>query len=115
MLSIIESMAMELKNDFPHIMKVNLQSDNAKCYQNGSLIFDLFMIFRTHGLSLRSFVHSERQNGKSSIDALFAICMRHELAYVNMGMNVISPLELYKALIMNGGVSRTVTTLFELD
>ena len=114
-LSIVESIAMQLKRDMPHIQKVNIQSDNAKCYQNGSLIFAMFIVFRNHGLSLRSYVHTETQDGKSSIDAHFAVRMRHVLAYVDMGMNVKSLLELYKALTANGGGINTVPTLFELD
>ena len=75
----------------------------------------MFILFQKHGLTLRSYVHSETQDGKSSIDAHFAVCMRHVLAYVNMGMNVTSPLKLYKVLSVNGGLLNTVPILFELD
>ena len=114
-LSITEGIILQLQQDLPHIKKVNIQSDNAKCYQNGCLIFGLFMLFRKYSLILRSYIHTETQDGKSSIDAHFAVCMRHVLSYVNMGMNVISPFELYKALNANGGVGNTVATLFEID
>ena len=106
-LSIVESIAMQLKCDMPHIKKVNIQSDNAKYYQNGSMIFG--------SMSLQSCVHIQTQDGKSSIDVHFAVCMHHVMAYVNMQMNVISALELHKALTANRGVINTVLTLFELD
>ena len=37
------------------------------------------------------------------------------LAFVNMEMSMISPLELYKALIVSKGMINTVLTLFKLD
>ena len=114
-LSIVEATVMQLKNDLPHIKKLNFQSDNTKCYQSGYLLFGLYLIFQMHGLILKSYSHSETQDGKSSIDAHFAICMRFLLLFVNMGMNIISPLELYRALCTNGGVINSVPTLFELD
>ena len=66
-------------------------------------------------LTLKSFVHTETQDGKSSIDAHFAVCMRHVLQYVDTGNNVISPLQLYQALNTNGGVTNTVTSMYDLD
>ena len=75
----------------------------------------MFIVFQNHSLSLWSHVHAENQDSKSSIDAHFAVAMRHVLVHVNVGINVISPLDLHKALIANGGVMNTVLTLFELD
>lgn len=64
---------------------------------------------------LGSYVHTETQDGKGSIDSHFAVSMRHILNYINMGSNVVSPLELYSALQSNGGVGNSVATLFDLD
>ena len=113
--SITEGIVMQLKRDLSHITEVNIQTDNAKCYQNGNLAFGLFMMFKKHNLSLRSYIHTETQNGKGSIDAHFAVAMRHVLNFVNMGSNVISPVQLYTALQSNGGVGNTVAALFDLD
>ncbi|XP_040571304.1 uncharacterized protein [Lepeophtheirus salmonis] len=114
-LSIIEGIVMQLKNDLPHIKKVNIHSDNAKCYQNGNLIFGLFMLFLKNSLTLGSFIHTETQDGSSAIHSHFADCMQHVQNYMEMGMNILSPLELYVALTTNGGVVDTVVTMFELN
>ncbi|CAB4066428.1 unnamed protein product [Lepeophtheirus salmonis] len=42
-------------------------------------------------------------------------CMQHVQNYMEMGMNILSPLELYVALTTNGGVVDTVVTMFELN
>lgn len=71
--AIVESIEPQVNNELPHTTKVSLQSDNAKCYHNRSLMFGVFMLFPTYGLSLRIFVHSQTQHGKSSIDGQFTI------------------------------------------
>jgi CMP-2-keto-3-deoxyoctulosonic acid synthetase len=45
LLSDSEGIVIQLQKDLPHIKKVSIQTDNAKCYQNGCLIFGLFMLF----------------------------------------------------------------------
>lgn len=73
------------------------------------------MLFREHNLSLRSYIHTKPQDSKGSIDAHFAVAMRHVLNDVNMGSNVISPVQLFTALQSNGGVGNSVAAMFELD
>ena len=73
------------------------------------------MLFKKHKLSLRLYIHTETQDGKGSIDANFAVAMRHVLNHVNTGSNVIPPMELYTALQTNGGVGNTVAAMFDLD
>ena len=66
-------------------------------------------------MPLKYYIHTETQDGKGSVDAHFAVAMRHVMNHVNMGSNVISPMELCTALQSNGGVGNTVVSSFDLD
>ena len=106
---------MAIKRHLPHVTKINIQSDNAKCYSNGALVFCLYLLCQTHKLELLSYIHTETQDGKGSIDAHFAVSMNHVLQHLHMGSNVVSPLELFSALQSNGGVANTIVSLYDID
>ena len=73
------------------------------------------MLFKKYKSSLKSYIHTETQDGKGSIDAHFTVAMRHVLKHVNMGSNVTSPMELCTTLQSNDGVGNTVVAVFDLD
>ena len=66
-------------------------------------------IVRSHGdLRLHTFVHTETQDGKSIVDAHFAIAMTHVNSFVwNYAQNVITPHQLVRALNRNSGLRKT--------
>ena len=86
----IEAMLSELKNDLTHITSVILQSDNARCYQSTALIYGIVMLNLRSPIKILRFIHTETQDGECSIDAHFAISMAHVMRYVSMGNNVIT-------------------------
>ena len=77
----------------------------ARCYKKGNLIVGLYRISKAYGLRLLSYVHTGIQDGKGSIDAHFAMAMRHVHRYCNMGHDVVTSAELIQALHANGGVN----------
>jgi hypothetical protein len=92
-----------LKKLKPHINRVILQSDNAKCYQGGSLVLGLWNIIKERGITIPRFIHTETQDGKGSIDAQFAIVMRHITASVDSGMDCSTAKELLEVFKSRGG------------
>ena len=79
--SLLEAGFMRLKNDLPVLEEVVLVCDNAGSYQNSMLPIMTPFIARDNGLSILRFIHSETQDGKSLVDAHFAIAMKHVTMY----------------------------------
>ena len=73
------------------------------------------MLFKKHKLSLKSCINNETQDGKRFIDSHFAIALRYVLDHVNMGSNVMTPMESYNALKSYGGAGNAVVGMFDLD
>ncbi len=103
--------------DLPQVRSLHFLSDNARCYQNLSLPVMLPFIVRSHGeLCLKTFLHSETQDGKSLVDAHFAMAMIHINRFVaNYGENVITPRQVVSALNCNEGLANTVAELVSLN
>lgn len=114
-LSIFEGILIHLKDKFPFVKRLYVQSDNAKCYQNGKILLGIMLLCKEHALELGSFVHTETQDGKGLIDAHFAVAMALVMTFVNMGNNVISPRQLFYALQSNGGLSNTEICMFTIN
>lgn len=72
------------------------------------------MVFQKCRLSPALFSHTKTQDGRGSGNLHIRVFIRHVSARVNMGMDVISSLGLYKVLTANGGMMNTVSNLFEL-
>ena len=91
--SMCDAIFRRLSIDLPSVRNVHLLSDNAKCYQNNILPVMLPFIVNSHGLlRLRTFIHTETQDGKSLVDAHFAIAMKYVNSFVrNYAQNVITP------------------------
>ena len=104
-----------LVSEYPDVKCINVQSDNAKCYQSGSLLLGMLIICDHYHIGLKSFIHTETQDGKGSIDGHFAICMKHVNSFVNTGFNVTSPRELFMALHWDGGPKSTTEVLFSVN
>lgn len=114
-LSGLEVMLSELHKELPYIKHVVVQSDNAKCYQSGSLFYGIAMINQTSIIKIKKFTHTETQDGKCSIDAHFAIAMAHILKYVAMGNNCVTPTQLIVVLNSNGGLANTKAVLYTVN
>jgi hypothetical protein len=112
-LAIIDAVLERLKVIRPDVTTLNFQSDNAKCYQGNFFIEVLICICKNRNYRLKSYVHSETQDGKCSIDGHFAVGMRVVNNRVNEGFNASTPEELAQALISNGGIRNTDVILLK--
>ena len=110
-MSYFDAACKDIKARFPHIVNLYVQSDNARCYKKGNLVFALYKITEKYNLTICSYIHTGVQDGKGCIDAHFSMAMHHVLMYCNMGSDVITPIELVDALNANGGVNNTVADL----
>lgn len=114
-LSGFEMLISEITKHLPHVKKIIIQSDNARCYQSGALLYGIAQINRHSTVQIIRFIHTETQDGKCSIDAHFAIAMAHILRYVAMGNNCVTPSQVVAALHANGGVQNTTAHLYLVD
>ncbi|PXF48898.1 hypothetical protein BWQ96_01240 [Gracilariopsis chorda] len=113
--SLLEAAMMQLKIDLPKVKEVVAISDNATCYQNTRLPIILPFIAKAKGFSVLRFMHTETQDGKSMVDALFAIALQHVSKIVVEGMDVITSSTLVTALRAGGGLKKTAAELIQLE
>ena len=77
-LSMLELVIVAINHELPFIQEIGLQSDNANCYQNQFLHFGIALLnLKFCGrIFIHYYIHTETQDGKSSLDAHFACAMR---------------------------------------
>ena len=107
---------------FPFIQNITLQSDNAATYQNHELLIGIhFINMKLQGqLLVKQFIHSETQDGKTILDAHFAVAVIVLLEFMktsraNRITKIQTPSGLAKALSSNGGTRNSIVQLVELD
>lgn len=84
-LSMYDAPLARVKREITPVKKVYVLPDNARCYQNKLLPVMLPFITKTHGFQLIMLLHSETQDGKSLVDAHFAVAMMHVCRHVDKG------------------------------
>ena len=114
-MSYFEATCTQIAVKFPYICNLHVQSDNARCYKKGNLLFGMYKIAQNYGINLRSYIHTRVQDGKGSIDAHFATAMRHIHCYCDMGADVVTPIKIVDALNANGGVNNTIAEIVGIN
>lgn len=90
-------------------------SDNATCYKIRKLSIIILFVARENGFALRKFIHTETQDGKSLIDAHFAIDMRHRSRVVAKGKDFTTTASLFTALTGVSGLRNSAAELLRID
>ena len=74
-------------------------------------------IVNSHGsLRLRAFIHTETQDGKSLVEANFAIAMKYVNSFArNYAQNLINPHQLVRALNSNTGLKHNMAELVTIQ
>lgn len=80
---LLEAGFIGIKRDLPSANELILLTYNAGCYRNSIVPIMVPFLAKENGMSLIKFIHIETQDGKSLVDAHFAIAMRHVSIYVN--------------------------------
>lgn len=121
-LSLIEAATSAIINEVGYINELVLQSDNANCYQNHYVTMGMILInSKLHNkLFISEFIHSETQDGKTILDAHFAVSARHldmfMKVWVNNGIKRIqTPRGLAFGLSSNNGVNNSMVQLVEIN
>jgi hypothetical protein len=114
-LSYFEAVLVQIKNVLPHVRRLFIQSDNAKCYRKIELLIGMVVVADKHGLEVKRFIHSGVQDGKSPLDGHFATAMRHVSMFCDEGNDIVTPEQLVNALRCNGGVRNSITELVGIN
>jgi hypothetical protein len=61
------------------------------------------------------YIHTGVQDGKGPIDGHFAVAMKHVSRYCDMGNNVVTPMDIVKALRANEGVNNSVAEMVSIN
>ena len=117
----LELVIVAIYHELPFIQEIGLQSDNANCYQNQFLHFGiaLFNLKFCGRIFIRYYIHTETQDGKSSLDAHFACAMRFlsrfmQTWYRNQITRINTARGLAYALSSKGGQTNTVVQLVDV-
>ena len=102
---------MRLRKVLPHIKRIILQSDNAKCYMSSDLLLAIPILSMVHGIYIVRYIHTETQDGKSLLDAHFATATRWVKEYLKLGNNAATSSQLVGALSSNGGLPNSTVSL----
>ena len=121
-LGLLECVVSHINLRFPFIKNLVLQSDNAGTYQNHELLIGIhFINMRLKGkILIKEFIHSETQDGKTILDAHFAVAVITLLEFMktcraNRITKIQTPSGLAKALSYRGGTPNSIVHLIELD
>lgn len=108
--------------DLPFIQTITLQSNNANSYQKIFLICAIAFLNACYDSEIRvsSFIHTETQNGKTSLDAHFARCMRFLSHFMitwikNKMTRINTPNGLGFALAWNGGMTNVMVHVAKIN
>ena len=86
MFGFLECAVTAISIQFPFLKSLILQSDNAKTYQNHELIIGInFINMKLHeNVFIKESVLTETQDGKTILDAHFAVATRKLLDFMKM-------------------------------
>ena len=121
--SMLDAALQQIHYNLPFISEVILQSDNANCYQNTSLICSISLLnasYQHRNLKIIKYIHTETQDGKTVLDAHFARCMRflsHFMRtwYKNKVTKINTPNGLGYALAWKGGIPNVMVQVTKMD
>ncbi|KAL5475612.1 hypothetical protein EMCRGX_G025445 [Ephydatia muelleri] len=114
-LSCLEAVLHALKQRFPHVSKIIIQSDNAKNLAGKQTKLLLPHVCSAAGLKLVAYHHNEAQSGKNVCDTHFSHQQTQVDAYLvkgNGGRKVSTPKQLAVALV-DTSVSNTTVIVIE--
>ena len=114
-MSYFEAICIKIREHFPHIDAVYVQTDNARCYKAPELISAHYAIAHCHSLNIICYIHTGIQDGKGPIDGHFATAMKHVSRFCNMGNDVVTPIDIVHALRANGGLNNSVADLISIN
>ena len=120
--SLLDAALKQISIDLPFISEITLQSDNANSYQNTFLICAIALLNSCYQgvLRIKTFIHTETQDGKTVLDAHFARCMRFLSHFMktwkrNKITRINTANGLGFALAWNGGMKNVMVQVIKTD
>ena len=120
--ALLETGISTIISELPYIKEAVITSDNATCYQNHFLTFMMAVYNKRFSgqFFIKSFLHTETQDGKSLLDAHFATSNRHLLNFMktwrtNRITRINTAQGLSYALSFNFGLKNSMVQLVEFD
>ena len=117
-IAVFEGLMNYVHTEFPDYSSVILQSDNGSAFGSVSLVY--WIAWRNkqwreqNVATVKKYVYTEAQRGKTGLDAHFAFVSYKINQYVNLGGNVRTPADVFQALTTAGGISRTSSQLLDV-
>lgn len=119
---LLETGIATIVSELPYIKEAVITSDNATCYQNHFVTFMMAIFNKKFSgqFFIKSFLHTETQDGKSLLDAHFATSNRHLLTFMktwrtNRITRINTAQGLSYALSFNFGMKNSMVQLVEFD
>jgi hypothetical protein len=121
-LALFEAVINSIIVNIPFLKEGTAISDNAGCYtaKTALLVIPILNIKNKEKFFVRSWNHSETQDGKGAVDAHFAIASNHLLQYMkcvkdNKVIRINTEQDLADALAWNGGIPNSIVQLVHVD
>jgi len=109
--TMIDALLSFMRENFADIKSIYLVSDNASNYQSSLLLLVLPALSLRYGVHIARYIHTETQDGKSSLDAHFARCGGQIMQYIAKGNDVATPRQIVAAMQDRGGLSNSSVML----
>jgi hypothetical protein len=107
-----------LRDKFPNLKKIILQTDNAACLADINHIPFLYhlnkYLVEQNLPVIETWINTEAQTGKTLVDTHFSFVKIVYNQYVADGNNITTPHEAYSALTYDGGIAGTTVCLVDL-
>lgn len=114
-LSIIEDLLRQVKEERPDVTQAYFRSDNAGCYKNGPLLLSLKEVGKRVGIRPVRYDFSDPQAGKDICDRKAASMKGHIKRWINEKNDVITAEDMKTALESHGGVKGCRVAVVEVD
>lgn len=113
--AILRHLCMNLKEEFPPLEKLFIQSDKASCYHNTILFGSLRTISEDCGVEIARWDFTEPQSGKSVCDRQAARLKNHVNKYINEKKSCRTSTELAQCIASHDGIDGVHTFVGEVE
>ena len=114
-LSVIEDVLRQVKEELPEVTQAFLRSDNAGCYKSGPLLTSLKEVGQRTGVRPIRYDFSDPQAGKDICDRKAASMKAHIRRWVNEKHDVVTAEDMKTALECHGGVKGCKAAVVAVD
>jgi hypothetical protein len=115
-LGVLTSLLPKIKQLYPEITEISIQSDNASClasHDNIAYIHHLNKTLEGLGMTVVQWIYNEAQTGKGRLDTHFSFVNIIFRSYIESENNILTEQDIYDALCHNGGLMGSIALLVD--